>query len=214
MATPKFEPMNKYLQCNCEKQQMILVGIGMNIYVNAFALVITAALFIPVTISILQNINTTPASAYILLGLFPLYILILRGNYSTYFIDMIKAGHTDACSKKIALKGMWYQWRGSNFRIGVNPKEIDPQGDYGTPVMGLWFLAFFGNLIYLGDFTYGKGTLILYPILFTIVIVGSARLIRKIKNMTRTIYVFCILNIVSSGLFFLLYLIYLIAKLG
>lgn len=206
--------MNKYLQCYCEKQQMILVGAGINAYINAFMLIICSAIFIPVLISALQNLHTTPASVYILLGLLPLSLLMMKAGYSTYFKDMTKAGHTEACSKKMALKGMWHQWRGTYFRVDVNPKEIDPQGDYGTPAMGLWFMTFFGNLIYLGDFTYRQGTLIIYPILFTIVIVASARLISRIKNMTRTIFVFCILNIVSSGLFFLLYLTNLIAKLG
>jgi hypothetical protein len=214
MTTPKYEPMNKYTKCVCEKQEIILVGAGIGVYINAIGLVGSAAMTALALGVFLINMSAPLSPAYLLVGFLPFYMFMMKWCYSGYYKHMIKAGHTKACSKKLAWQGMWHQARGSSFQVDVDPSEVDPQGDYGTPTMGLWFLAFFGNLIFLGDFAYGQGTLILYPILFTIVIVGSVRLIRMIKNMTRTVYVFCILNIVSSGLFFLLYLINLLAKLG
>jgi hypothetical protein len=193
---------------------MILLGFGYSIYFNVFALIISVGLsifFLPAII--LKTPSGTLALGYLLIGLLPLYLLLLwRSYYHDCLKKMRRAGHADECSQKIALRAMWHEWRYSRLEIDIDPKEVDPQGDYGTPAVGLWALALIVNTIFFVDVAYERATSFVYPLLFIFVIIASARLIARINNMTRTILVLCLLNIITTGLFFLIYNITLIAK--
>lgn len=212
MRKVRYEPVNKYIQCYCEKRQVILLGGGIIIYVHILGVILSLFLFIFTLSIMLAKSSVGPSSGYILLGLLPFYVLLLRWNYDYCVGVMKKAGHTASCCKSVALRAMWYQARGSNIRVDVDPREVDPQGDYGTPVMGLWLMAFMVNTVFLVSYSNEGATSVLYPILFIFAIAASAGLLARIKNMTRGLFVMCVLNIVTSGLLLQLYGLSLIAK--
>ena len=100
------------------------------------------------------------------------------------------------------------------FRVDVDPKEVDPQGDYGTPTAGLWFMSAMVNFFYLMLFGYDDPSAqsVAFPLLFAFVVVGSLVVLKRVKRVRRMIKVILLLNIVTSGLLLLFFVLDILTR--
>lgn len=202
MKQVKYEPTNKYIQCYCDKRQIIQLGWGYLFY--AYILVL---IFFPLFLGAYLILLPINWEVLFLIGFFMLFLYSFRFTYTHCYRDMIKAGHTPVCSKKVALKAMWHDALYSHYEIDVNPKKVDPQGSYGTAVIGVWTIAWAVNGFCLIQFAYDGKVSVVYPFLFMAVIVLSVTLLVKIKNMRGPLLAICVLNIISSGMLLTYYVL-------
>lgn len=204
MKKTRYDPANKYTQCYCDKKQIILLGWGINIYANIFA---SAALVVFCVATLF--IDPVGWPVLIALGEVAGWIFLLKWTYRDFFKKMQKAGHSIHCSKRIARKAMMCHGQWSSFKINVDPKEVDPQGDYGTPAVALWFTSFVVNSFYIMLFGYEDthSKSLFFPILFLTIMMGSLILLIRIKDIHPLIVVLMLLNIVTSSLLLIVYLL-------
>jgi hypothetical protein len=209
MKQVKYESINTYIQCYCEREQTILLGWGIILYANILTLICCLG------ISILFLVSA-PIGLYsfIFPGFIAVFAFLFWWNYRECFKDMISAGHSRACSKKVALRAMWRQSLYSCYVIDVDPVEVDPQGDYGTPAVGLWFATILVNTIFLVQYAYETSVSVVYPVLFTLSMIASTILLVRIKHMRVFVTILCILNIFTSGMMLTFYLLALLVKPG
>jgi hypothetical protein len=151
----------------------------------------------------------------VLMLFLPFSIYLMRMSYKDSQKEMIKAGHTAACSDRIASKAMWYQGQYSDFQVDVSADEIHPQGDYGTAVNGIFFISLILFATFIAVFAYAGDAAksIFWPIIFTSIIIAISRVMYKVKPMGLTEFVICIVSLAMMCLIFALYLLNIIAEI-
>lgn len=111
MSDGKRIDINKYIRCSCQKHQKILVGIKAYKYSNILGLVV-----IPPVI-VLLVLAKDPFAIGIALILTAIVILVPLSIYRGTMKRMLQLGHTQQCSKRVALLEITYHGRYSSFKI-------------------------------------------------------------------------------------------------
>lgn len=202
MTQMKYNHIDRFVLCRCSKQHMIQLGWGYLIYANISALI--GFIILSVT-----SIYVLRADPFVLLfiGYTLLAIFSAIWGYKYCFKQMIEKGHTNACSEYIAKRATWYQSLYSKFIIDVDPKIVDPEGDYVTAAIGIWSTALAVNTVFFVQYAEGDAGSWVYPILFLFTITLSVIQLFRIKNMSRGVLAVHISNIATSNLFLFLYLL-------
>ena len=211
MKQIKYDPIYKNIQCFCGKKQTIQLGWEVLLYAYSFALVLSIALSVPS----LWLAFTQPVGWYnfIFPGFTVLFLGLFWLDYGNCFKDMQKAGHTVACSKKVALKAMWRQSLYSDYQIDIEIIHAPPRQGHraATVTLLLWIITIVTNIIFLQRYSYQDATWAIYPALFIFSIATATALLIKIEAKNRWLTVLCVLNIVSSGLMLLFYIFNILA---
>lgn len=207
MTQVKYDYINKFVQCRCEKQETIQLGWGYLIYANIFSLVCW-------TVFAITGVAVLGGQLIVLLpvGLTVVSVLLAVWGYRSCTKEMREKGHTSACSQWVAKRATWYQSLYSEFKVGVDPAKVHPEGDYATLAIGLWFMTGMINWSFLLQYAYEEAGAIVYPILFVISIALSIIPLFRIKKMSRTILSLYILNIATSNLLLSLYVMNVFVK--
>lgn len=89
---------NKYTNCYCSKYNQVLVGTEIYKYLNAFAVVVGPILAL---LTLFSGVDIQDKVLFILVFVVPVIIIPLL-NYRDAKKTMLKTGHSEECSNKIA----------------------------------------------------------------------------------------------------------------
>ena len=105
---------NKYVHCYCQKNEDILIGIKLYRLVNILLMIPACVFFCALVVvgSLAPMVKLIAVACIILLP-----TLVARSFYSNAKREMLRAGHTEYCSNKIARLVTLYAGTSSEFRI-------------------------------------------------------------------------------------------------
>jgi hypothetical protein len=200
--------------CYCDRKSVVQLGLRSNPYIDV-------ALFVGVFF-ILVNILMSQGdlgSKFMLVALFGLLLAWLPFEYFGNKKEMLRAGHSIQCSRRIALQSVLYVGRWGSFFIPTTPEEtreietklkgrvIDAQMNYGAIAGGLWIDATIVNLLFIFKFVEGGSLSILYPVFFAFTIIVSTVVLIRVRGRKVVALIFSLLNICSSAILFMLYIL-------
>ena len=102
-------------RCNCGKGDTIVLGKCFSSWMQKFVLFL---LLISIVISITSStFDTIQKFLTVLLVMLPILLIVYVPIYFQIFKEMLKAGHTGICSKRVAITALPYQMQNSWFKI-------------------------------------------------------------------------------------------------
>lgn len=112
----------KYVHCYCAKEGDILVGTKLYRFVNIL-FVIPASVILSVMVIMGSTTVAATTKTALVVGIILMPTLLSRVAYSNAKREMLKAGHTTACGRKIAYLTVLYNGPWSEFRIMKNKEN-------------------------------------------------------------------------------------------
>lgn len=77
---------------------------------------------------------------------------------------------------------MWHQGQYSSMKININPKRIDPQGDYGSKIVTIWVLSWIVDTFYVFQLADEEKVSFFVPIPLILILAASIYYLFKIKK--------------------------------
>ena len=200
--------------CYCDRKSVVELGLRSNPYIDVALFV--GVFFILVNILVSQG---DLGSKFMLVALFGLLLAWLPFEYFGNKKEMLKAGHSIQCSRRIALQSVLYVGRWGSFFIPMTPEEtreieaklkgkvIDTQMNYGAIAGGLWIDATIVNLFFFVKFVEGGSLSVFYPVFFTFTIAISTVVFIRVRGKKVMALIFSLLNICSSAILFMCYIL-------